>query len=211
MIPATHFKTFADGLYNAHTPTEVADRISYSQPWAVSRLYNRAVLHPLAAREPERYEALEKVGFRVTQYGDLVYNLSIRRGGHYMDVGCSDLISRGLIKVQSGALPVRYTPNSLVCSDGAHLPADVVVFATGFTGSLTDRIADAFGQEVADHFGAFWGLNDEGEIRGAFKPTGQPGMWAAAGTLGHCRWHSRFIALHIRAQVDGHPIPVYDR
>ncbi|KAM0543148.1 hypothetical protein ACHAPJ_012490 [Fusarium lateritium] len=209
VIPATHFKKFADGLYNADIPTDVADRVSYGQPWAVSRLSTQAVLHPLAAQEPGGFKALEEAGFRVTQYGDLVYNLSVRRGGHYMDVGCSDLIRKGFIKVKSGALPVSYTPDGLICSDGTYIPADVVVFATSFSGSLTDVIANIFGTDVAANVGQFWGLDEEGEIRGAFKPTGQQGMWCAAGTIGHSRWHSRFIASQIKAQLDGHPFAVH--
>lgn len=125
----------------------------------------------MASAEPERYESLEKAGFKVTQFGDLIYNLSVRRGGHYMDVGCSKLISEGQIKVKSSSLPVRYRPGGLECSDGTIVPADVVVFATGFSGSLTDIIEEIFGREIAVKFGIFWGLNDEGEIRNAFVPT----------------------------------------
>ena len=123
----------------------VTDKLSCIVTWAIARLYNQAVLHPLAASDLERYEALERVGFRVTQFGDLVYNLSVRHGGHYMDVGCSDPISKDRIKVQSGALPVRYTADGLECFDGTYIPADVVVFATGFSGSLSEGVESIFG------------------------------------------------------------------
>ncbi|KAL2855944.1 hypothetical protein BJY01DRAFT_243125 [Aspergillus pseudoustus] len=211
VIPASHFKRYSDRLYNAHTPTATADRLSYTLPWAITRQIAQALLHPMAAAEPERYDALKKANFKVTQYGDLVYNLTVRRGGHYMDVGCSNLISNGMVKVKSDSLPVRYKPDGLECADGTFIPADVVVFATGFSGTLGEMVEDLFGEEIGTKFGTFWGFNDEGEIRNAFVPTEQPGMWAAAGTVGHSRYHSRFIALHIAADIAGIPFEVYSQ
>jgi hypothetical protein len=47
---------------------------------------------------PERFDALERAGFRVERYGDLWKCLSHRLGGHYMDVGCSAKIAAGLVR-----------------------------------------------------------------------------------------------------------------
>ena len=58
-------------------------------------------------------------------------------------------------------------------SNGDHLKADVIVFATGFLGNLRLVVADLFGDEVADQVEDFWGLDEEGELRGAFKPSGR--------------------------------------
>lgn len=43
--------------------------------------------------------------------------------------GASAKIAKGLIKVKSDSLPVRYTPDGLGFGDGSKLKADVVVFA----------------------------------------------------------------------------------
>ena len=33
-----------------------------------------------------------------------------------------------------------------------------------------------FGADVMDHVSKVWGLDEEGEIQGAFRPTGHPGV-----------------------------------
>lgn len=75
--------------------------------------------------------------------------LAERRGGYYIsaqgcitlhaqsiltcciDVGASELVADGSIKVKQGSGIARYTSKGLVFDDGAELDADVVVFATG--------------------------------------------------------------------------------
>jgi flavin-dependent dehydrogenase len=80
---------------------------------------------------------------------------------------------RRQIKMKSDALPVGYTEDGLQFSDGSTLKADVIVFATGFTGNLRDIVRDVFGADVADKVEDYWGLNSEGELRGAYKPSGR--------------------------------------
>lgn len=58
-------------------------------------------------------------------------------------------------------------------ADGTEVEADVIVFATGFIGNLKQHVAQIFGDEVATNAGDFFGLDSEGEIRNAFKPTGR--------------------------------------
>ena len=58
-------------------------------------------------------------------------------------------------------------------SDGEEVKADLIVFATGFVGGMKDSIREILGSEVADSIDDFWGLNKEGEIKGAFKPSGR--------------------------------------
>ena len=48
-----------------------------------------------------------------------------------IDVGASELVADGSIKVKQGSGIARYTSKGLVFDDGAELDADVVVFATG--------------------------------------------------------------------------------
>lgn len=74
------------------------------------------------------------------------------------------------IKIKSDALLTGYTANGLVFSDGSEVKADVIVFATGFVGNLRQHVEEIFGKEIADRAGDCFGLNEEGEILGAFKP-----------------------------------------
>lgn len=65
---------------------------------------------------------------------------------------------------------VCYTKDGLEFADGSILKADVIVFATGFVGNMRYLVNDLFGEEVADQMGDFFGLDAEGELKGAFKP-----------------------------------------
>ena len=84
--------------WNADIPTEVADEMMLTVPLAVSRLVSMLVLNGMAKAEPERFDALEKAGFKVIRYGDIIYQIFDRFGGHYMDVGASEKIAKGLVR-----------------------------------------------------------------------------------------------------------------
>ena len=88
------------GLYDGKTPTEVADRSSFSLPTAISRHLSMAGLNGMASQEPERFDALERAGFKVERYGDLTQCLYERFGGHYMDVGTSAKIANGSVSAK---------------------------------------------------------------------------------------------------------------
>jgi thioredoxin reductase len=249
VLPCEYFKTISDRSYNEAVETVDADREGYTMPYAVTRLLSRKALHGMASREPERFDALERVGFRVERYGDIMWHICEKLGGklqegrwrvwhllmkclgHYMDVGCSDLIAEGKvrivtpylphnsypispnttqIKVQSNALPTHFTPDGLAFSDGTTIPASVVIFCTGFIGNMRTDVARIFGQSVASRADDFWGLDAEGELKGVFRKNGQPGLWYVGGTIGHARYFSRFVALQIAAEKRGMPMEVYE-
>lgn len=67
------------------------------------------------------------------------------------------------------------------------------------------------GPEVEAQLSDFSGLDSEGEIKGAFKPTGHPGVWFLGGRIGFARYYSRFVALQIKAALMGPPLEVYDK
>jgi hypothetical protein len=48
-----------------------------------------------------------------------------------IDVGASQLIADGKIKLKNDSLIERFTKTSIKFQNGSELPADVVVFATG--------------------------------------------------------------------------------
>ena len=74
------------------------------------------------------------------------------------------------IKVKSDAAAVSFYEQGLEFADGTKVEADVVVFATGFLGNLRNHVEQIFGKDIADRGGDCFGLNEEGEILGAFKP-----------------------------------------
>ena len=64
----------------------------------------------MAKAQPERWNALEEAGFKVDPYGDIQEAINIRLGGHYIDVGTSAKISRGLVSITRGIYPQSRTP-----------------------------------------------------------------------------------------------------
>ena len=94
-------------------------------------------------------------------------------------------------------------------ADGTELPADLVVYATGY-GSMNGWCADLISQEVADRVGKVWGLGSdttkdpgpwEGELRNMWKPTQQEALWMHGGNLHQSRFHSLFLALQLKARA----------
>lgn len=63
----------------------------------MGRVMGSHMLHTKAKEEPERFAALEKAGFRLDRTGDMTYYLLEKLGGHYMDVGTSAKIAKGLV------------------------------------------------------------------------------------------------------------------
>lgn len=72
--------------------------------------------------------------------------------------------------MKSDASLAQFTPSGLESSDGSHVDADVIVFATGFEGNMRLAAASILGPKVTDELEDFWGVNEEGELLGAWKP-----------------------------------------
>lgn len=77
------------------------------------------------------------------------------------------------MEIKSDSLPVKYTPTGLGFADGSKLAADVIVFCTGFNGSMRTDVAEIVGDTVAAKLDDFFGLNEEGELRGLAVPIGR--------------------------------------
>jgi putative flavoprotein involved in K+ transport len=118
--------------------------------------------------------------------------------------------------VRSGVSVDTIRERSVVLSDGAELPADFIVYATGY-----GRLAQAgaiLSSEIIDKLGPIGGIGSgvrsdhgpsAGETRNVRKPTRQPGLWFHNGNFGLMRFFSRILALQIKARQTGLPTPVY--
>jgi putative flavoprotein involved in K+ transport len=141
----------------------------------------------------------------------------LRGAGYYIDVGASQLIIDGEIAVKSGVEIDHLTEDTVVMADGTILPADLIVYATGY-GPMNDWAAELISPAVADKVGPCWGLGSdtakdpgpwEGELRNMWKPTRQEALWFQGGNLQQARHFSRYTALQIKARMEGVPTPVY--
>lgn len=57
-----------------------------------------------------------------------------------------------------------------------------------------------------NNFARFWGIDAEGEHKGAFVPCGAPNLFMTGGGCGHARFFTRLIALQILSAQLGHPV-----
>ncbi|KAI0663310.1 FAD/NAD-P-binding domain-containing protein [Cubamyces menziesii] len=149
----------------------------------------------------ELHEKLRKGGIELTMgpEGQGIYILSLERsGGYWLDKGGADLIADGRIKVRSGVYPEKFTEEGVVLSDGSELPADAVVFATGYV-RMREANAEILGSDVMDQVDQVYGLDDEGELNGSYRPSGYPGLWFATGDFFVSRFMSKPLAIQIKA------------
>ena len=113
-------------------------------------------------RDADFYERLERAGFQHDwgEDGSGLFMKYLRRGsGYYIDVGAADLVADGKVKLARGQ--VDHLTETRSCSqDGTELPADLVVYATGY-GSMNGWVAELMSQEMADRVGKVWGLGSD--------------------------------------------------
>ncbi|MEI4473600.1 NAD(P)/FAD-dependent oxidoreductase [Frigidibacter sp. MR17.24] len=207
-----------EALANGIT-TEKADMIFASLPYRIMHEFQIPLYDRMRARDADFYAGLEKAGFDLDwgDDGSGLFMKYLRRGsGYYIDVGASQLIIDGKVKLVKGQVD-RFEPDAVVLADGTRLPADLVVMATGF-GSMNGWAADLISQEVADRVGKVWGLGSdttkdpgpwEGEQRNMWKPTQVPNLWFMGGNLHQSRHYSLYLALQLKARLEGIETPVY--
>ncbi|EJU03919.1 FAD/NADP-binding domain-containing protein [Dacryopinax primogenitus] len=196
------FRAATGVMYNENgPPLEYADRLSEVMPNQLTKL--------LMAQYPPTEEyvvieaGLEKRGFRLLER-DLGHIIFERQGGHYLDVGCSQLIVDGKIGVKSGVPIKNFTESALAFEDGTELPADVIVFATGHnTLTMKEGIHKVVGAESAKGLKDIWGLDKEGHVKGVYRDNGVQNLWAAAGPFSFTRYNSKLLAMQIVASHFG--------
>ncbi|BCS19584.1 uncharacterized protein APUU_20016A [Aspergillus puulaauensis] len=219
------------GAYDAGV--DAADNLFLSLPSVVDGQLGRGLFSMFAGNEPERYAGLEAAGFPVLDSREpscaLMCNLLERAGGHYVDVGGTKLIEQKKVDVKALVEPIGYTETGLRLSDGSYVDADAVIWCTGFADlNAVDTAADILGgagenetnsekhvltpRDIASRIDATWGLDDEGEIRGMWKRhQNADNFWIMGGYTQQHRWHSRTLALQLKAALEGILPPAYNR
>ncbi|MFQ6548987.1 NAD(P)-binding domain-containing protein [Aestuariibius sp. 2305UL40-4] len=210
---------YSERAVKAGVTTEKADLIFASLPYAILHEFQIPAYAAMKEQDKDFYDGLEKAGFWL-DWGDDESGLFmkyLRRGsGYYIDIGASQLIIDGEIKLARGQV-VEVDETGVILDDGTHLDADVIIYATGYN-SMNGWIADLAGQEMADKVGKVWGLGSdttkdpgpwEGEQRNMWKPTQQEALWFHGGNLHQSRHYSQFLSLQIKARFEGIETPVY--
>jgi putative flavoprotein involved in K+ transport len=153
----------------------------------------------------ELLDGLAGIGFKL-DFGEngtgWQFKYLTRGGGYYFNVGCSDLLVSGAIKLIQFADIDRITADGARMRDGGVLPADLIVLATGYQpqDGLVRRL---FGDAVTERIGPIWGFGHNQELRNMYTRTSQPGLFFIAGSLAQCRINSKYLALQIKAIEEG--------
>lgn len=199
--------------------TEKADLIFASLPYKIMHEFQIPLYDKMRERDRDFYDRMTAAGFDLDwgDDGSGLFMKYLRRGsGYYIDVGAAELVANGDVKLAHGQVD-HLTETSVVLADGTELPADLVVYATGY-GSMNGWAADLISQEVADRVGKVWGLGSdttkdpgpwEGEQRNMWKPTQQENLWFHGGNLHQSRHYSLYLALQLKARHVGIDTPVH--
>lgn len=225
------------GAYDA-IGVAAADQLFLTLPSVIDAQLARDLFASFASQEPDRYAALAAAGFPVVDSRDasaaLMHNLIERAGGHYVDVGGTAVLAEGKAAVKAGTEPVAWTEagTGLRFGDGSEVQADAVVWCTGFAdrdarGTAAGILGGGGGEEeeeeeggdrdvllgpreIAARLDATWGVDAEGEIRGMWKRHLRvENYWVMGGYTQQHRWHSKTLALQIKAALEGILPPAY--
>ncbi|MFC4006988.1 flavin-containing monooxygenase [Nonomuraea purpurea] len=185
-------------------PLRDADLINNAFPFPLLAELHKEMTRRIADMDAALLDGLRRAGFAL-DFGEdgsgFLMKYHRHGGGYYINVGCSDLIAAGRVRVKQGVEIERLTADSAVFTDGDRLEVDMVVVATGYQ-NMSESIRMLLGDEVADRVGPVWGLDAEGEVRAMWRRTGQPGFWLAGGSLQQCRPYSKYLALQIKGEEE---------
>jgi putative flavoprotein involved in K+ transport len=175
------FEIYSEPAVAKGIDVDTADMLNMATPFALQPPLQRALYDKIKARDAAFYDDLRAAGFLI-DFGPDETGLMMKAfrtgSGYYIDVGGSQLIIDGDIKVKSGVGIAALTERGIRFADGSEIAADVIIQATGFR-SMHEVIGQIVSREVGERIGRCWGLgsgtrNDpgpwEGEPRNMYNP-----------------------------------------
>jgi putative flavoprotein involved in K+ transport len=195
---------FAYSVYNEGTLDD-NDLIATSMPLVLARRSHMMLTEQSRKFDQQLLDGLTRIGFKL-DYGEdntgWQFKYLTRGGGYYFNVGCSDLVVSGAIKLAQFADIASFVTEGARLKNGETIAADLIVLATGYR-PQEELVRRLFGEAVAARVGPIWGFGDGQELRNMYARTPQPGLWFIAGSLAQCRINSRYLALQIKAIEEG--------
>jgi cation diffusion facilitator CzcD-associated flavoprotein CzcO len=194
----------AYAVYNEGT-LEDNDLIATSMPLVLAKRSHAMITEQSKRFDQELLDGLARIGFKL-DYGEgntgWQFKYLTRGGGYYFNVGCSDLVVRGEIKLLQFSDIESFATEGLRMKSGETFAADLIVLATGYK-PQEHLVRKLFGEEVTARVGPIWGFGEGQELRNMYTRTGQPGLWFIAGSLAQCRINSKYLGLQIKAIEEG--------
>ena len=180
-------------------------------PWQPRHVFEATALQELA-ESIKAHGVIQPLLCRRAPGGDTGYELIAgeRRFRAAIDAGLAEV---PVILVDA---PDRQAAEMAIIENIQREDLNVIEEAEGYR-----SLAEHFGltqQEVADRVGKVWGLGSdttkdpgpwEGEQRNMWKPTMQEGLWFHGGNLHQSRHYSLYLALQLKARMEGLDTPVY--
>src|SRR6201994_170947 len=128
------------------------DLIATSMPLRLARRSHQMITEQSKQLDGPLLERLEKIGFRL-DYGEdntgWQFKYLTRGGGYYFNVGCSDLVISGEIRLAQFSDIDGFVAEGARMRSGETIAADLVVLATGYKGQQ-HLVRKLFGDEIAD-------------------------------------------------------------
>jgi putative flavoprotein involved in K+ transport len=192
-----------DGLYLGEGPSlEDRDLINTSMSMKLMLATHKKLTDQAKKYDQPILDALTKVGFKLNDGIDGTgwpFLFRTRGGGYYFNVGCSDLIANGEIKIIQNSEVNSFNPLGLKMKDGRQIDFDTVVLATGYK-TQSEIMPHLFGHEIAQKVGPIWGFDTQKqELQNMWSKTAQAGLWFTGGAFSQCRAYSKYLALQIKA------------
>ena len=186
-------------------PTAKVDLLSDSIPHPVLVELHKDMTKKVIELDKELIAGLNRAGF-ATNNGEedsgFLTNFHRRGGGYYINVGTSDLIVSGDIKVKHGTTIAGFDKATVQFADSSAGDYDMVIIAAGYE-NMQESVRAIMGEAVADKVGPVWGMDEHNELRAMWKQTGQEGFWIAGGSLKQNRSFSKYLALQIKGRELG--------
>ena len=192
-------------LYDTGLSVDDCDLIVAGTPFAIAREAHIMLAKRAAELDKPLLDRLRRVGFKLdlgVEGTGWQFKYLTQGGGYYFNVGCSDMIADGKIRLVHYDDIANFSQTGARFKSGKTLESDLVVLATGYKGQEV-LVSKLFGNDVAERVGPIWGFGANEELRNMFCRTRQPGLWFIAGGLAQCRIYSRYLALQIKASEEG--------
>lgn len=185
-------------------PTDV-DLVQAATPYPMLKDTYQWLTRKTCELDRDLISGLENAGFRTDFEPDQTgFHMKYLRkgGGYYINVGCSDLIIDGSIQVRQAADLGAVEPDGVRTLSGELIPADTIILATGYE-NQQEGVRLLFGDDVADRVGRIWGFDENHVMENMWVRTAQDGFWVMGGSLMEARLYSTYLALQIRADLQG--------